>query len=585
MSFIENIIIYGNILAELNIDGFNFTKVTSSIEGDSSIHFLGFDSLDLSRNSNFYIKSITISDCNAAFLSFNKVNNQPASNSSLIISDFQFSDSTFQDSNNLISFKKLEQEINFQIIMENIVFNNITFNQAGNLLLFQQQLSNYLSISNLTISSVYNAGIMLKSSNKLNINLPVKVAIQSLTASSNKFDMNSFITVSDNAILNITGSTISRWSTSGSGASLSAIAPYSIVNIDSSTIRSNTAAQGGAFYADNYGVIRVYNSLIQRNNASISGVIWLTNNGRFEFYGWNITQNTAIDAPIARLFDSTYFSIINNCVISNNTIGSLNGSNTYPIQLISSSILITNSTDIFGQFSILNAFLSTVTLENSIIENCEFDDAAFNIIGTIFTISNIQLDSDTIYSDNSLNSLANAKLIQYILQISMYCQVYISNVTYTNSNLALVLIQQSSSIISDLSVSSVISNGLIKIENSQNSTIMNVNINSYISRNPISFTNSYSYLIENITATGVNGSKSRFVICIVVIRFTGCKVFKINNVNIFNINNKVMYFKDSQITLMSNLTIYNNALSSYAAASLATKTINGIIYFRNSKYF
>ena len=501
----ENILIYANILFELKIDGLNFTQIIPSVSGDSSNYLLGFDSFDLSQDTKFSINNIIISQCQLAFLSFSKVYNPSSTPSTFIISDFHYVDSTFTDSNDLISFKKLEQTIEFSIILSNIEFDNITFIDKGNLLLFQQQLSNYLLISNISITNTNNAGIFLKSSNKLDSLLPVQVVIQNMTANYNKLDVSSFITVSDNAILNISDSIVSRWSTSGAGAFLTSNAARSEVNINSSTIRNNNASQGGAFFADSNGVIRVYNSLIQRNNASTSGVILITNNGGFEFYGWNITLNTAIDAPISRIFDSSYLSIINNCMISYNTVGGNNGTNTYPIQLISSSIIITNSTIISNQYSILNSFVSRVTFEDSIIQNNEFNDSAIQTIGTIFTFANMRLDSLSIYESGPVSS--SLSTAQYIIQSTMYCDVNIDNVSYINSNLALIIAQQSTSIINNITVNSVISNGLITIDNAENTTISNVNINSYISKYPIYLTNSYAYLVENIVATGVNGGK------------------------------------------------------------------------------
>ena len=204
----SNSIIKTGSLAKLIIDGFYFTQITSDVSGDSSNYIFSFDSFDLSNGSNFLINKVTVTQSELAVLSFNKVVNPSSIASIFTISNFVYSNSSFADTNNLIEFSKLEQSISFSIVMSNITFNLVSFNVSGNLISFQQQLSNYVSISSLTITNTTNANIVLQAINKQNTQLPVGVIVSSLTTSNVNSGSSSLFVINDNAVLNVTNSTI-----------------------------------------------------------------------------------------------------------------------------------------------------------------------------------------------------------------------------------------------------------------------------------------------------------------------------------------------------------------------------------------
>ena len=389
MIYPANSIIQSGSLSELNIDGFNFTQITSSVSGDNTNYLFSFDSFDLSKSTNFVMNKVMISQSVLAVFSFSKVVNPSSLSKTFTISNFQYTNSKFSDKNNLITFTKLEQSIYFSIMFANITFSSVSFNVSGNLLNFQQQLSNFTTVSGLTVTNTTNAQIYLQAANKQNTLLPVRVLFANLTTSNVKSGVNSFIIANDNTFVNITNSTVQTITSTGIGAAISVSTASALVNINKSTFSSNSATEAGAFYVLNSGIIRAYSSTFSNNNASISGLIKASNGGRFEFYSWTISSNTASEAPIAILFDSSYASILNNWVISNNTIGSNSGSNTFPIQLISSTILITNSTQISSQYSIISSFVSTIMIENSLLQNSNYNGSAIQVIGSTFNFNNM----------------------------------------------------------------------------------------------------------------------------------------------------------------------------------------------------
>ena len=505
-----NSIIQTGTLSELNIDGFNFTQITSSVSGDNSNYLFSFDSFDLSKSTNFVMNKVMVSQSVLAVLSFSKVVNPSSLSKTFTISNFQYTNSSFSDKNNLITLTKLEQSINFSIMFTNITFSSVSFNVSGNLLNFQQQLSSFTTVSGLAVTNTTNAQIYLQAANKQNTLLPVRVLFTNLTTSNVKSGVNSFIIVNDNTFVNITNSTVQTVTSTGIGATISVSTTSALVNINLSAFSSNSAIEAGAFYVLNSGIIRAYSSTFSNNNASSSGLIKASNGGRFEFYSWTISSNTASEAPIAILFDSSYASILNNWVLSNNTIGLNSGSNTFPIQLISSAILITNSTQITGQYSIISSFVSTITIEDSLLQSSSYNGTAIQIIGSTFSFNNIILNNLSQYRQKG--SFNNRNSPSYIIQTSMYSEIIISNVTYSSSSLALLLSQQSTSIISSLSVNNVSSFGFVRLENSVNATLSNWNINSRINNDTWYFHDSYIYLINNITITGIQRSKILLII-------------------------------------------------------------------------
>ena len=100
-------------------------------------------------------------------------------------------------------------------------------------------------------------------------------------------------------------------------------------------------------------------------------------------------------------------SILNSWTISNNAIGSDSGSNSYLIQLISSAITITNSTQISNQYYILWSFVSAIAFQDFTLASSSFIGAAIQVIGSTLYFNNVNFleynGTDTVYHSR-LNS-------------------------------------------------------------------------------------------------------------------------------------------------------------------------------------
>ena len=224
-SSMSNSVVYSNnyifqtsTLSELEIDGLVITGITSYVTGDDTNCIMSFSSFNLSSSSNYVINNVAISQSNLAFISFNKIINTPITSKTFTVSNFQYLNSSFYGSNSIMSFRELEDNVNFLIILSNITFSLVSFNTSGNLLYFQQQLNSSLTITNMTVSNTKNALILLDASNNQNTDLPVKVSIINMTTSLISSNFDPLFLVADNVILNITSSTIQNITSGGIGA-------------------------------------------------------------------------------------------------------------------------------------------------------------------------------------------------------------------------------------------------------------------------------------------------------------------------------------------------------------------------------
>ena len=224
-------IILARSIAELDIYNLNFNGITSFELGDNSNSILSINSLLLQDISSFKIDTVDISQSNVAFLGLTKVKVVTSTPSLFSIENFIYENSTFSSSNNLLYFSKLEQNINLTISMVNIQFKSIEFAFSGNLLSFQQQLSNAVQIQNLVISNTKNAYIFVKAFNTQDLSLPWQVVISNLTTSNVNAGYTSLVLVNDNSILNITNSSIANVFSYDNGAVLRSQSKTAIVNL------------------------------------------------------------------------------------------------------------------------------------------------------------------------------------------------------------------------------------------------------------------------------------------------------------------------------------------------------------------
>ena len=150
----DNYLISLDTLYGFNIQNCNFTQIVSTIQGDNSNKIINLVSLNASQTVDLLIDNIVVERSELSFFVLDRISDAENTSKTFNISNAQFLNSQYNSSNDIITFTKMEEDINFTIYLHNISFSNITFEVNGNLLLFEQQLKNQLIIQNIDVSDI-----------------------------------------------------------------------------------------------------------------------------------------------------------------------------------------------------------------------------------------------------------------------------------------------------------------------------------------------------------------------------------------------------------------------------------------------
>lgn len=115
-------------------------------------------------------------------------------------------------------------------------------------------------------------------------------------------------------------------------------------------------------------------------------------------------------------------SDLKNYLIANSDALSEETSSPDLIQSIFASIKFTNSTRIYRSPSVVNAFLSTVTFEDSFISSAEVDGVSIEIVSSEFSFSNMTVSNITNFNDN------------YFIVVSLGSNFIIKNTVFRDSS-------------------------------------------------------------------------------------------------------------------------------------------------------
>jgi len=311
-------LIFSGPLSEFQINNVNFTD--NSLVGDveSSDWLINIDSFTIQQDRLLQMNNVRVTNSNVALFRLDRIQNYSNITSSFTITNITYSSCYFSQPETLIRFTGMEMTTPFTIAMSNIVFTDIEFFLTGNLMKFEQQLSNAVTVTGLSITNTTNSHIDTESANALNTLLPVKVLISGLTSSDVNCGFRSFILLGEGSELTVTSSSIRRFYTLGEGAFLTTNARNSKAIINNSTIQYNSASEGGVFLAENGGSIVVTSCSILNNFAIVSGVIKTNNNGVFLMSSTVLSSNYALSIPISEIFDVTFVPTITGCDIFSN---------------------------------------------------------------------------------------------------------------------------------------------------------------------------------------------------------------------------------------------------------------------------
>ena len=509
-----------------------FENISSQTSDDYGNIMIEIKSINLTSASDSKISNITIQNSVIGFIDFYTIVGSPNQTINFIISDIYYENWVIQNQLNLISFGSLQTQKDISFKIDNINFSNVTFLKYGNLLSFQQQITNILLLQNSNFQNLVSAFIYIEAANKQNLNITTKVRISNTTFTNINAQYGSLIQVNEGGYLEIDKSSFSAIYWFEEGSVLYAGSQRATVVITNSTFYNNTSLQGGVFNVDSKSVIKIYNWEISYNFGVVSGVIHADNNGYYEMYGSHIHHNYAVSSSVSQIYDVATIPIIDSCTLNDNYIlnstallselkGSWNllwflntafknyllanpaayniaSSNKF-FQLIQSSIQIRNQSKFYNGEGIVDSFISNVNITSSQFYNIKIADYCFKITTSNSSVSdsnfyNLTLsDASSLFqaSFDSVINFSNASLINSqvsfatVLSAEMYAsRVSISNVTSQSAilnlngatgvvlqNLILNNLNSSSTYLIYLSQSSVASMINITVSNTVNSPL------------------------------------------------------------------------------------------------------------------
>ena len=209
----------------------------------------------------------------------------------------------------------------------------------------------------------------------------------------------------------------------------------------------------------------------------------------------------------------------------------------YSIQTINGGLTVTNNTYITSQPYFINAYLSTVSIENSTLYDITSDNSIFRAI-----ISNVTL------VDIHMNDLYTTELGKF-LQLSSESKAFACNIEYTNSTIKFIETLSSHIQISNLSIS-------------------NISLTQYV----LDFAECHDVKLENILIHDINTTK-RYMMNI-----ARSSISQIINMTVHDVDVTILHILESNITLIDKIKLYDVAQGIYAQQSSINMIQNSHIY-------
>ena len=558
--------IASSILKKLELSNITFSGMRQISLSDTTNILIELGGIDLNTTDIFDLSQISISNSTISLLHLSNIYNANLLGKSISLFNISYYDSLFQFQDNLIKIDGIETNNDFKITIKDITISGITFVRGGNLILFQQQTSTILTVSNTLFLNNNGGSIHFEAYNKNNPNLTTNMQFENMTIQNSNGYYQSLIKVTSGATISIYNSSfINNWNyVSGGVASVDSLGTS--LRLYNSTFMNNTSLKGGVFDVEDQGLLVINNWILQNNFGVQSGVIQCSNEGYFQLYSSIITDNFAYSVSLSELFLSSTSSEINNSTIQNNlcltksyiTQQLNNCSNLwffksdfklflsqnnnlmditsvpYAFELISSSLSLTNSTSIENQDYLSGCFQSNFTISDSIIKSTSIQSNLIYLSSTSLTINNVAISNITRMNIDSfvifalLESLITVTSVEYKNYSWGFLNAY--SVQFSFKNFTMISGLLSNYLISLVSWTDVsISNSNIRsLESSVSSTI-------YSSRSSID-------LIQNISLSNLNT---------VGFEILGSNITQISQLFISD-TAKGMILKDSNILNISN---------------------------------
>jgi hypothetical protein len=545
-------------------------------------------SINLNSSLNSTISGVSIEDWHMKFIALNSVSGSLLSPKQILIERLNYTNTHFDHSADLIESGNIQFIGELYLRFDKLLFSNISYAFGGNLLLLKHQLSQEVIISNSKFLNSEYAGITIESGNKQNKDLQTKVVFENSVFDSINGKYNSLIRLKEGGFLKITNWSFTNISTYYNGAVLYTEFFKTRAVISNSLFQNNSASEGAVFYIESESKVECYNWLFQSNFALIGGVVSTINGAYFEFFNSTITQNYAIADSICLMIEGTTSSIINGWTIFKN--GGLSKSDIHSqivdrnckelwfvsedfvqnvynkteieivernelFQLILSSIIIENSTQIYLQSKVVDAYISTIKIVNSSISDIDGDESAITVSSSNLEITNSKLQR---ISSNGKESFIFALLDNHLT---------FENFTVADSNITLFRVLTSEITINSLFLVNVRSKELLfEIFDCEQVELRNTELLNSTSDGAIlfSFFHSTIDVMSNIQITGIDK---------IAFYFHSSYVKLIENVEISDWL-KAIHFEETVVEMLSQWSFTNNGGQNITGGALLLQNSN-----------
>jgi hypothetical protein len=281
--------------------------------------------------------------------------------------------------------------------------------------------------------------------------------------------------VREGGVLEIENGTFIGISSFEQGAVLNAGYQRTTTTIRGSTFMNNTSVRGGVMFIETESVVIIEDWTFSSNFGVISGVFQVSNNGYYIISNSIFNSNYAISSSISQIFDVVSLPKISNSTFSSNTVFTSSqltseltqcfyfcffsesfkaylkerpslfdiSSSVREIQLIMANLEISNGTKFIDSSSVIDSYISTVTITDSYFFNLEVKSNILKLTSSTVIIRDIEVYNITSEGQS------------FVMGVSFESDLTIDGFIFHNSTLGMIDLLSSTASINRLKVSGI----------------------------------------------------------------------------------------------------------------------------------
>jgi hypothetical protein len=156
-------LIVQSLLRYGQMKNFTFNNVKATNNDDITNLMIGMTAVQLPNNSFVEIDNITVENSSVQLIEISNTNQASTSNQTLSFNNLKYKDCEVDTEMDLVKFNDLQSISGFAVIMQNVSFTNISMANSGNLMAIKSQVKLGMTVKDVAVDSIYNAGILIQS--------------------------------------------------------------------------------------------------------------------------------------------------------------------------------------------------------------------------------------------------------------------------------------------------------------------------------------------------------------------------------------------------------------------------------------